>query len=367
MSTLRPVRVLYVINDLARAGAETQLVELATGLDPAAYARAIVVLKDRNDFAERLAAAGVDVLPLRRSGWWDAGLPLRLRRVIHDWRPDVVHAFLFLANTITAPVARAMGVPVVVSQRCSYEATLPSPWRRVARWAHRRADRVTVNSRAALAEELAAGADATRTVYVPNGVVPDTAPPATRAALGLPEGPLVVSVGQLEEVKGHHVLLAAWPEVVRAHPEARLVLVGDGPARAGLEAQARTLGVTGNVTFLGFRPDGRRYAAAADVFVQPSLTEGMPNAVLEAMAAARPVVATRVGGAVDLIEDGVAGLLVPASAPAELSSALVELLANPARRAGLGRAAARHVADRHGFAGVTAAVEAVYASVRRPS
>lgn len=340
----RPRRVLFVINDLARAGAETQLVELALRLDPRRFDRRIVLLKERNDFADRLSAAGIPVQPLRRRGWWDAGLLWRLWRALRAWPPDVVHSFLFLSNTVTAPVARLAGVPtLILSQRCSYEATVPPHWRRIARWTHRLADRVIVNSRAALEEERRAGVPLDTLIYVPNGVdVPEGGPPA-RAALGLPEGPLVVAVGQLEEIKGHRYLVEAWPEVVRAHPTARLVLVGDGPRRLALHEQARGLGVDDSVLFPGFRPDGRRYAAAADVVVQPSLTEGMPNAVLEAMAAGRAVVATRVGGVPELITDGETGLLVRAGDALALSAAITALLQDGDRRTRLGRAAARHV------------------------
>ncbi|HEU0107593.1 MAG TPA: glycosyltransferase [Vicinamibacteria bacterium] len=358
-----PRRLLFVINDLARAGAETQLVELALRLDPRRFDRRIVLLKERNDFADRLSASGIEVLPLRRRGWWDIRMPWRLWRVIRAWRPDVVHSFLFLSNAVTAPVARAAGVPtLILSQRCSYEATVPPRWRRIARWTHRLADRVVVNSRAALEEERRAGARADTTMHIPNGVdVPEDGPP-TRASLGLPEGPLVVAVGQLEEIKGHRYLVEAWPEVVRAHPAARLVLVGDGPRRLALQEQARGLGVDGSVVFLGFRPDGRRYAAAADVVVQPSLTEGMPNAVLEAMAAKRSVVATRVGGVPDLIEDGETGRLVPPADARALAAAIAGLLADRTERLRLGGAARARVGREFSVEVVRRAFETLYLS-----
>jgi L-malate glycosyltransferase len=356
-------RVLYVINDLAQAGAETQLVELALRLDPRRFDRRIVLLKERNDFADRLSAFGVEVLPLRRRGWWDIGMPWRLWRVMRAWRPDVVHSFLFLSNAVTAPVARAAGVPrLILSQRCSYEATAPPQWRRLARWSHRLADSVVLNSRAALEEERRAGARIDTTTYVPNGVdIPEDAPPE-RDVLGLPAGPLVVAVGQLEEIKGHAYLIEAWPEVVRAHPAARLALVGDGPRRPALEEQARALRIDGSVLFLGFRPDGRRYAAAADVVVQPSLTEGMPNAVLEAMAAKRSVVATRVGGVPDLIEDGETGRLVPPADAGALATAIAGLLADRTERLRLGSAARARVAREFSVEIVRAAFETLYLS-----
>lgn len=363
MADERPLRVLFVINDLARAGAETQLVELAVRLDPRRFDRRIVLLKERNDFADRLSAAGIPVQPLRRRGWWDVGLPWRLWRAVRAGRPDVVHSYLFLSNTMTAPIARAAGVPMVIlSQRCSYDATVPPLWRRIGRWSHRLADRVVVNSRAALEEERRAGAPAHSMAYVPNGVdSPEGAPP-TRGELGLPEGPLVVAVGQLEEIKGHRYLLDAWPEVARAHPAARLVLVGDGPRRAALEEQARGLGIDGSVLFLGFRPEGRRYAAAADVVVQPSLTEGMPNAVLEAMAAGRAVAATRVGGVPELITDRETGRLVPPADARALAAAIADLLADRAQRLRVSEGARVRARAEFSVDAVRGAFEAIYRS-----
>jgi glycosyltransferase involved in cell wall biosynthesis len=359
----RPRRILFVINDLARAGAETQLVALALALDPARYERRIVLLKERNDFTDRLAAAGIPVQALRRRGWRDVGLFWRLWRAVRAFRPDLVHSYLFLSNTLAAPIARAAGVPaVILSQRCSYDATVPPLWRRIGRFSHRLADRVLVNSRAALAEERRAGGPTHALVYVPNAVEVPDGPPLPRAELGLPEGPLVVAVGQLEEIKGHRHLVAAWPAVVRAVPGARLALVGDGPCRAALEAQARGLGVAGAVVFLGFRPEGHRWAAAADVFVQPSLTEGMPNAVLEGMAAGRAVVATRVGGVPELITDGETGRVVPPADPAALAAGIVELLGDPVRRLRMGEAARARSGREFSTEAVRAAIEEVYRS-----
>ena len=125
-----PLRLLFVINDLARAGAETQLVALALALDPARYDRRIVVLKERNDFADALAAAGIPVVALHRRGWPDVGIVLRLWGEMRRFRPDIVHSFLFLGNLLAALVGRLAGVHwIVVSQRCSYDATLPPFWR----------------------------------------------------------------------------------------------------------------------------------------------------------------------------------------------------------------------------------------------
>jgi glycosyltransferase involved in cell wall biosynthesis len=268
---------------------------------------------------------------------------------------------LFLANLVSAlAVRRVSGRHLIVSQRCSYEATAGRGWRWVARWSHRRADCVIVNSRAALEEEAAAGHPRSRLVYIPNGVGEPAPPPANRSALGLPAGALVICVGQLEYIKGHHVLVEAWPAVGAAVPGAQLVLVGTGPQRGALEERARSLGVSSTIAFAGFRPRARPLMASADVFVQPSLTEGMPNAVLEAMAASRPVVASSVGGIPELIVDGESGILVPPADPHALAAAVARLLVDRALAVRLATAAAKRARDRFSLDRVVSETGALY-------
>jgi len=357
-------RVLYVINDLARAGAETQLVELVRRLDSSAFEPLIVLLKSRNDFAEELTAAGVPVAALGRRGWWDVGVVWRLAREVQRFRPHVVHSWLFLANLVSAlAVRRGSGRHLIVSQRCSYEATAGPGWRWVARWSHRRAECVIVNSRAALEEEAAAGHPRSCLVYIPNGVGAPAPSPTSRSALGLPAGPLVVCVGQLERIKGHHVLVEAWPAVGAAVPGAQLVLVGAGPQRDALDERARNLGVSGTIVFAGFRARAMPLIASADVFVQPSLTEGMPNAVLEAMAASRPVVASLVGGIPELIVDGESGILVPPADPHALATAVARLLVDRALAVHLATAATKRARELFSFDRVLAETEALYRSL----
>ncbi len=358
------VRLLFVIPDLARAGAETQLVRLVERLDRKVYLPSVVMLKKANDFASELEAAHVPVSSLGRRGWWDLGIVRRLRAHVDRVQPDIVHSWLFLANLVSALACPSSpSRPLVMSQRCSYEATLPPWWRRVARWSHRRADRILVNSRAALEEEVAAGTPRHLLAHVPNGVVAEETAAVPRDELGLPPGPLAVCVGQLEHIKGHDVLLAAWPAVRARVPGAHLVLVGEGPRRQALAAQARATGVAGAVTFAGFRSPAAPYVAAADVFVQPSRTEGMPNALLEAMARGRPVVATAVGGVPEVLADGREGRLVPSDSPPALADAVAGLLADPAAAARLGAAARAATMTRFSLASTVGETERLYATL----
>jgi glycosyltransferase involved in cell wall biosynthesis len=198
---------------------------------------------------------------------------------------------------------------------------------------------------------------------VHNGVAP--APPANgglRAELGLPDGvPLVGEVARLCDVKGQRELIAALAEV----PDARLVLVGDdleqgGAFRDALEREAGRAGVRDRVVFTGPRPDARALIGELDVLALPSWTEGLPLVVLEAMASARPVVATPVGGTPELVEDGETGLLVPPRDPGALAAALRRLLADADLRRRLGEAGERRVRERFSLDAMTGRVLAIY-------
>jgi len=215
------------------------------------------------------------------------------------------------------------------------------------------ADRVTANSRAvADAARGERGLGGERLVTIPNGIdVAAWAPPGgareqVRREWGIPaSAPLIGTIGHLSPVKCHSDLLEAMVAVVARFPDARCAIVGEGPLRASLEERARGLGVSDRVILAGLRADVPRVLAALDVLAQPSRTEGLSNALLEAMAAAVPIVATRAGGNSDLIDDGSTGRLVAAGAPAQLADALVDLLGNPAAARRMAAAARERVAE----------------------
>jgi glycosyltransferase involved in cell wall biosynthesis len=304
------------------------------------------------------------VVALRRTRPVDLGVGFRLAREVRRFRPHVVHSFLFPANLLAAAVGRATGVPrIVVSQRSSYEATLSPIWRRLARVGHRLAHRVVVNSQAAMDEEVAAGFPRDLLVHVPNAA-PEGA--TVHGGAFVPDRGFVLSLGQLDPHKGHATLIAAWPEVVKARPDAQLVLVGDGPCRTELEAMSHRLGVVQSVTFAGFHAPAAAFVSACEVLVQPSLTEGMPNAVLEAMAAGRPVVGTRAGGIPELVADGETGLLVPPGDPAALARALVALLQDKTRARAMGAAGAVAARGRFSIESVRHRIEEIYGAAPDP-
>jgi glycosyltransferase involved in cell wall biosynthesis len=160
-----------------------------------------------------------------------------------------------------------------------------------------------------------------------------------RQELGVPPGaPTVVCVARLFPVKGVDLLLTAWPEVVRAVPDAHLLIAGEGPLRADLEASVHGAGLAGSVHFLGFDPQVERVLQAGDLAVIPSRAEGFSLTALEAMATGLPVVAFAVGGLAEVVRDGRSGVLVPAGSTEGLAGAMVALLRDPDRRRAFGAA-----------------------------
>ncbi len=271
---------------------------------------------------------------------------------------DLVQAHWVLPNGPPAALPAALfGTPLVVSLHGSDIYLSERHWALALTTAgtFRAAAVVTACSSDLRTRAVALGARPASSCVIPYGVNPQQFRPdpvaraLVRAELGLAEGvPLVMGLGRLVAKKGFGVLLDAWPAVLRASPGAMLAIVGYGDLREALERQAAALGLGDSVRFPGQleRTRAAAYVAAADVFAMPIVrdgADGLPNVLLEAMGAGRPVVASRVAGVPDVIRDGVHGLMVPERDPAALAGAIVRLLDDPALAARLGAAARARV------------------------
>jgi glycosyltransferase involved in cell wall biosynthesis len=344
----RRVRLLYVAGNFVTGGAERHLLEMWRRIDRARFDVRIAVLKREGAFTPLVEATGLPIhdLGVGRRVYDPSGVRglLRLVALVRRFRPDVVHGYLFGPNLFAALAGRLCGVRVVCVAKRNVDAFESPRQIAVQRLAHRLATHVTAVSREVAASSVALGVPASRVTVIENGVDVGRFDGATRrdALPGLeavPAGvPLVGSVGCLAPRKDYGTLLAALARLA-ATRDFRCAIAGDGPDRAALEARAAGLGVADRVTFLGERSDVDRLLAAFDVFTLSSREEGIPNALLEAMAAARPCVATRVGGNAEVLEDGRTGWLVPAQDPEALAAALGDALARPAEAARRGAAA----------------------------
>ncbi len=369
--TARRIRVAYLIDRLQRAGAQTHLGRLVSRLDSRGFEPEVLCLLAGGPVAEEMKARGVpvEVLGLGRLYGPRALVELvRLARRLRERRIDVLHTYLVSANIYGTIAARLARVAVVTSRR---DTGFSRNWR--LRLVEQRlinplVDRVVaVSTAVAEVARREHGLPPGRLVTIENGVdvevwKPEGQPRAeARRELGLCEDELAVGViGHLSPVKGHADLLRAAALVSAKMPRVRFVLVGDGPLRVPLEALATSLGLGGRVLFAGTRADMARVLSALDVVAVPSHSEGMSNALLEAMAMALPVVATEVGGNSNVVFDGVTGRLVPPRDPPALARVLIELVADPAARQSLGRAARRHVADNLSLSGMVRRYEELY-------
>jgi len=348
------IRVLFVVGNFVVGGAERHLIELWRHLDRSRFEVTIACFRREGGFLAEAEALGWPIHELRVGARiYDAsGLAAlaRLVRLVRAVRPHVVHGYLFGPNLLGALAGRIGGVPVIVVAKRNLDAFESRRQVRAQRLAHRLATHVTAVSEAVADSVVALGVPRARITVIPNGVdatrfAADPPAAAARAELGADSAPLVGSVGCLAARKDYATLLEALGRLARRGLDFRVALVGDGPERSALEARAAALGLAERVRFLGERERVERLLPGMDVFVLSSREEGIPNALLEAMAAGRPCVATAVGGTPEVLRDGATGWLVPPGSPEALAAALEEALTRPAEAQRRGQAARRAVRE----------------------
>jgi len=358
--------ILMVVDSLQMGGGERHVADLAIALHRRGVA--VVVACSAGGFlAGGIEREGIEVCVLgrqvvkRRLGLL---LAWRLRRLIHERHVRLVHAHMYAGGAAGALALVGSDLPLVRTEHS--EASWRGRWATLlGRLAYRRTAHIIAVSepiRQRLVERD--GVPAERVTVIPCAMPEDgprQPPPA------LPETlrgrPLVGVVARLQPEKGVDILLRAAPRIVDRRPECALVVVGDGPLRAMLEAEAARLGLAGHVHFLGFRPDVLALLPLLEVLVVPSLTEGTPLVVLEAMAAGVPVVASAIGGIPDQIQHEEEGLLVPPGNDAALAAAVLCLLEDPALARRYGEAGRRKVGQEFQFEEMVDRIEGIYQRV----
>lgn len=361
----RPLRLLLAVDSLEVGGAERHVVDLACVLHSKGY-EVEVACSVAGSLAEPLEAAGVPVRPLTRrlvKRRVSVAYARGARRLLGERRFDLVHAHIFASSVAAAVATRGAGVPLVVTEHT--EASWQT-WRErwISRWVYRRAERVIAVSTPIQRRLIERGGIPPNLVtLIPNAVIPASDNPPDVAGT-LPDGwlerPLIGVVARLQPEKGVASFLEAAARISRISPEARFLVVGDGPLREELLAFAKRDGVRERVRFLGYRADARALIGLLDVLVVPSLTEGSPLIVLEAMAAGVPVVASAVGGIPDQVRHGEEALLVPPNDPDALGETLGDLLRDPARARRLGEAGRRRTENGFSHDALVRRIEAVY-------
>uniref|UniRef100_A0A7C3Z880 Glycosyltransferase n=1 Tax=Desulfobacca acetoxidans TaxID=60893 RepID=A0A7C3Z880_9BACT len=363
-------RVLQLIAGLPVGGAEDLVAAMVTGLDPGHFRVQAATIGPPGTVGKELIRAGYPVvslgLNLKRDSFFR--IVFRVRHLLRDIRPDILHTHLYHPNLYGRLASLGLGLKGVVASvhnsytqvklhRCLWNFLLSTitdkvlvsnlqVWQDVHTW-----DRVP-------ARKLEIFPYGIRLTELDDAI--DKA--EVRAQLGV-DGFILGVVGRQEEQKGHRFLLEALPELARKIPDLAVLLIGEGRESGNLKRRAKDLGVDSLVHFLGTRRDLPRLFRAMDVFVQPSLWEGLPLTLLMAMGTGLPVVGTRVSGISDVITDGYNGWLTSPGDSRALAQAILELYRRPELQSQLGQAARQTVAAGYSQEAMLRRLEGIYLSI----
>ncbi len=354
---MKPIVVAQLAGSAAYGGGERYLESLYDRLDRRIY-RLVLICPEDGPFVGRMRDRGAQVHVVNLAPLFNPLALWRLATLLRDEGVTLLQTHGARSNFYGRLAGWLAGVGRIVST--VHNSIQDYPVHRGRRWLYATALRLTVpladriicvsdGTRRELLQECPEAADRACTVY--NGVDLNSFPPAShaaavRAAFANASGPVLLTVASLIERKGHRYLLEALPNLVKEWPALSCLFVGEGDSRESLQDLAKRLGVEQACRFVGGSDAVADFYAAADIVVLPSLSEGFPFVLLEALAMSRPVVATRVNGVPEIIEDGRTGLLVPPRDPQALETAIRRLLLDPAKAAHMGRAGRTRVAQR---------------------
>jgi glycosyltransferase involved in cell wall biosynthesis len=349
-SNLAPaIKILHLITSLEVGGEQHVMLTSIRGLSKRNFRILVCSVMDKIPMSGQFEQIGAPVHSLGLRGKYDPRVYWRLWRLLRRERPDILHTHLIHANLLGRIIGRLAGVPAIVAS----EVTVGRP-RRLGtianRLTNRLVDRIETNALAVqrwLHETYRTPLD--KILVIPSGVETGTVATVTEAAelkksLGISrDDRVVVYVGRLEKEKGVEFGVRAFVEIADEFPEVRLVVAGEGRERESLDNIAYSSGYTDRIDLIGHTDEIPALMAIADVVLLPSLTEGLSQVILEAMVASRAVVATRVGGSAEVVEDGKTGFIVPARNASDLADALRRILGNVSLSQRMGQAGRRRV------------------------
>jgi glycosyltransferase involved in cell wall biosynthesis len=346
------LRIIEMIDKPSLGGGQTAVLLLARYLDPGLF-EVTVLSGGGGPLVDEAGRAGVGHIAVA----WGGRRPLRtaaeVARILESEKADVLHTHGGYAGFYGRWAARRSRTPVVVHtlHGIHYLHYRNPALRRLSIWQERFFSRMTDALVLVCQSDLGLArrnrlASEQKLIVIQNGL-PEAAPaPADSSVASLkselgwePGRPIVGTVARLHRQKGIDDLIRAAPRIFEAAPEARIVIVGDGPLRRKLQRRAARLGLEDRIAFLGGRPDAPRLISLFDIFVLPSLWEGLPFVLVEAAALGKPIVASAVDGVPEILEDGKTGVLIRPGDPAALAEAVVRLLADGKSAASLGQAA----------------------------
>lgn len=361
-------RLAFLITGLGYGGAETQLLRLATEMRNRGWEVLVVSMLSPTGLAMNFERAGIPLASLHMvRGIADPRGPLRLLALLRRFRPHVLHSHMVHANLLARVIRLVHRVPVLIST--AHSINEGGRWRALAiRTTDSLCDLTTSVSLAAVdryrRERLA---PEHKLLRMPNGVDMERfrgdpkGRTRVRRALDIERSFVWLAVGRFTAAKDHPTLFRAFSRLARRHPDAVLLVAGEGPLRNNYLEILRQLNLLERVHFLGFRSDVADLMNAADAYVMSSAWEGLPMVLLEAASAGLPIIATDVGGNGEIVQQGSTGYLAPPHDPGALAAAMERLLETPAsHRQRLGREARRQVARKYGLDRVAGQWENLY-------
>lgn len=364
------MRIVHVVDSLEFGGLERVVTDLALEQKRRGHEVSVFSLMQTQGLRPELEAAGIPVVIGDKRKPFDLQLIRRLRAHLRDARIEVAHTHSFVPNYYCAAARLGMGRRVAMVGTC-HDMGHRLGNRRL-RWMYRASlattARVAMVGRMVHERFVGAGwVPRERAAVVLNGIpverfrITPQRRQAARERLGLAaDTPVIGAVGRLVPLKNHRLLIAQMPALVARWPDLRLVIIGGGPLEQDLARQVEELGLGAHVQLASQRSDVSDLLPAFDIFAMPSLTEGLSIALLEACATGLAIVATRVGGNPEIIDEGRTGLLVPSEDGPALHDALVQLLETPALRERMGSAAAQWVQAHASIASVATTYERLY-------
>jgi glycosyltransferase involved in cell wall biosynthesis len=362
----RRIKILHLITSLEVGGAQHGMLLGLPRFNLDRYEHIVCSLMDRMQMAEQFSRAGIEVRSLNLKRKTDLAVGWRLRSLIGEIRPDILHTYLLHSNVLGRVVGRLTGVPKIIgSERTIGQARR---WGRLlTKLTNPLTDAVEVNSEiGAKAISADLGIPYSKIEVVRSGIdltaySTSNGRDETRASLGLTSDQhLVLYIGRLRRVKGVEYGLKAFALVLKEHPSAHMALAGEGDQLDSLMSLTNKLGISENVTFLGVRNDLPSILNSADSVLMPSLNEGFPRTAIESMAAGKPIVATRVGGTPEAIIDRETGILVGVRDVDAMSRAVSELINTPELRSRLGQAGRNRAQDNYSVEQYVSRLDGLY-------